>query len=392
MQFHFQCKLKNLFTILLLIVISVLFIPYSYAKNPDPGTFFRYARVYGKIIHFDEKQDRAILFGSVFYKEPQRGWQLVQRRKFSVAHPTNDLTKKEIARNIGRCGAIEGVINLLPSQKEEVFSAHHFKLDPNGQIKTDPWYAFGITQRTEKIQKMNLSKDFKNFVAIVASAKKIMSIPEDMRLSLEEAKKIATLQKTKNAYSFRQWSNIYWNNKWCVPKEDPIQEELRQGVGGWQFYEGLIGIDNCYVTHADLQRKHIDKLMSSVPRNGGMSDEGPAVMCAHISIQTDKHGNIVRVDAGGFLHDNPQGWFKAFRNPNKGNAESWKLSISESRAKELKNIQERTHDDICWLSGNRVFVRDKDGNIIDQYFAVENSITRIGFNNVLDVLREIWNY
>lgn len=384
-------KLKS-FSILLLAIILILPISYGYAKEPEPGTFYRYARVYGKIIHFDKEQNRAILFGSVYYMEPQKGWYLAQRKKFSVAHPTNDLTKREIAQNVGKCGASEGVINLLPSQKEEVFSAHRFKLDPNGKIKIDPWYAFGLTQRTERIQKMNLSKDFKNFVKMLESGRKVMGIPENRRLSLDEAKKIAALQRTKNIYNFRQWSNVYWNNKWCVPKEDPIQEELRRGVGGWQFYEGLIGIDNCYVTRADLQRKHIDKLMNFVPNGGGMSDEGPAVMCAHVSIQVDKYENIVQVDASGFLHDNPQDWLKVFRNPNEGNAESWKLSISEDRAKELKEIQERAHDDICWLSGDRVFVRDKDGNIIDQYFAVENSITRIGFNNVLNVLREYWNY
>jgi len=385
MQFCLQGKLKRLFAVSLLITILMSPVSYGYAKDPDPGAFYRHARVYGKIVYFDKEQNRAILFGSVFYKEPQRGWYLAQRKKFSIAYPSNDLTKKEIAQNIDKCGAAEGVINLLPSQKEEVFSVHRFKLDPNGKIETDPWYAFGLTQRTERIQKMNLSKDFKNFVKMLESGRKTMGISEDRRLSLDEAKKAATFQKAKNVYNFRQWSNIYWNTKWCVPKEDPIQSELRRGVGGWQFYEGLVGIDNCYITRADLQRKHIDKLMSSVPNGGGMSDEGPAVMCAHVITQTDKYGNIVRVDASGFLHDNPQDWINVFRDSNEGNAESWKLSISDDRAKKL-------HGNICWLSGTRIFVRDKDGNIIDRYFGVENSITKIGFNNVLDVLREIWSY
>lgn len=133
--------------------------------------------------------------------------------------------------------------------------------------------------------------------------------------------------------------------------------------------------------------------MDSVTTGGGTPEkDGAAIMFAHINVtrERDKSGQnrIVKVTASGALYDTLPGFYNALTNPSNLNLETWKIEgWSDEDIRTMEN-------NLCWISGDRVLIYEtnkKSGKrtLVDQYFRLENYLTRDCFNNILDVGNEI---
>lgn len=180
-----------------------------------------------------------------------------------------------------------------------------------------------------------------------------------------------------------------WNEKWCVVRDRQAADELRTGVGGWQFYQGLLGYGNSYISGAPVIRRDITAFMDAVRPGGGTPREsGPAVMCAYVVVERDQFGKIIKVTVSGALYDSASGLLEAMKNPAGLNLETWRL---EGWGQETAEMMEGK---LCWLSGSRVLVYETDPEtgrsyLVDQYFALDRYLTRDGFENVLDVFKRV---
>lgn len=359
--------------------------PSATSAGEEPyGIYYRHGRVFGKLIHYDHDRDLGIIFGSVFVAEPGDEWRLVESRKFHLVNPIGNDVREKLSAATGRTVGVEGELQVWPGQKEEVLVAQLVEFS-DYRIDTPPWYAFGKTIRTEKVYKFNLNS-VTDFVNILAGLRDAAGIPQDVRLSKEETSELAGRVLNPGpgdrdlADTVRDELERKWNEKWCVAKDRSALEELRQGTGGWQFYEGVLGYSNSYVARAPLIRRDIVKFMDAISPGGGTPEEsGPAVMCAYITVSRDRYGKIVKVTSSGALYDSITGLLGAMENPSGMNLETWRL---EGWSEDDAEIMEGK---LCWLSGRRVLVYDPiTGQLVDQYFALNKYLTRKGFENVLD--------
>jgi len=354
------------------------------ASEDQYGIYYRHGRVFGKLIHYDQDRDLGIIYGSVFVKESDGEWRLVESKKFHLVNPTGNDVRETLSSSIGRTAGVEGDLQVWPGQKEEVLAVQSIELS-DYQINTPPWFAFGKTIRTEKIFKFNLTS-VNDFVNILAGLHNAANLPQDERLSIKHTSDLASRIASPGpgdrqfAYAVRDEFERNWNEKWCVAKDQPATDDLRSGVGGWQFYEGVLGYGNSYVSSAPVIRKDITAFMDAVRQGGGSPEEsGPAIMCAYINVKREL-GEIVEIKASGVLFDNAPDLLTAFKDKKQLNLQTWKLKgVGEKKVEVME-------DNLCWISGERVLVYDPfTGQLIDQYFALDKFLTRNGFENVLDV-------
>jgi hypothetical protein len=356
----------------------------------DPnGVYYKQAHVFGKVVTFDTQRNLAIIFGSIYVYEPNSGWQLVDSRKFHLVTPVNYQIGDSLAGAVNKTVAVEGPYQAWPGQKEEVIEAHKVEI-ADYPIETPPWYAFGKTVTTDHIVKFNLSQ-VTDLVDVLAGLQKAAGIRQDMRLTPEEVSRLAgeitnPSDDAGRSLAGRMRSELAksWNDKWVVTKDNAATNDLRVGVGGWQFYEGLLGYNNSYIEKAPLVRKNLDSFMEAIhPGGGAPEEEGPAAMYALVQAERDKYGKIIKVTVSGALMDTVPGLLQAIADPSSAHIETWRLEgWTEKEAAEMDGRY-------CWLSGSRVLVRDEKGNLKDQYFSLRNYLTRDGFNNTLDITRNV---
>jgi hypothetical protein len=290
---------------------------------------------------------------------------------------------------INRTAGIEGELLAWPGQKEEVLAAQSVEFHEM-QIETTPWYAFGKTFRPERIYKFNLNT-VSDFVRVLTGLKKAADIPQNARMTGDEVSFSSSKLKNpvpENSELVNQVRSEFeknWNEKWCVAKDKKISDELRSGVGGWQFYQGFLGYGNSYISGAPVIRKDITAFIDAVKEGGGTPEiSGPALMCAYVTVSRDRYGNIVKVMSSGALYDSVLGLLEAMKNPTSLNLETWRLEgWSQEKALAMEGK-------LCWLSGSRVLVYKTDSRtgrsyLADQYFSLDEYLTRDGFDNVLDV-------
>ncbi|MCL6478969.1 MAG: hypothetical protein K6T65_11225 [Peptococcaceae bacterium] len=386
---HIKVKIKTFFIITVvcassfLIGINAIFAASVF--NDQYGVFYRHGRVFGKIIHYDPERDLVIVLGSIFVSEPGGQWRRVESRKFHLVKPAGNDLRETLADSAGRTAGVEGQLTAWPGQKEEILEARSVDFH-DCRIETPPWYAFGVTIRPEKIYKFNLNS-VAELVDVLAGLRQAADIPQNARLTEDELSKrksqIIGLEPEDQELSIRVKREFEksWNGKWCVARDRQAEDELRAGVGGWQFYQGLLGYGNSY--------RDITAFMEAVRPGGGTSMEsGPAVMCAYIAVERDRFGKIVKVTASGALYDSVSGLMEAMKNPAGLNLETWRL---EGWGQETAEMMEGK---LCWLSGSRVLVYETDPEtgrsyLVDQYFALDRYLTRDGFENVLDICKGV---
>lgn len=361
----------------------------------DPyGVYYRHARVYGKMVHYDPDRDICVVYGSVLVKEPGGAWRTLESKKYHTVQPATHPVRKTLSNAANKTVALEGTLNAWPGQKDEVLMATSVQFD-DYQIEIPEWYAFGKTLKTEQIYKFNLNIP-NDFIDVLAGLARVMSVPQDKRLTPKEVagiNELITNPKTQDErrLSAQVKSKFYedWNTKWLVSKNGTTANELRAGVGGWQFYRGLLGYGNCYVEEAPVIRKDLTYFMDAVTKGGGTpEEEGDAIMCAYINVvrQRDETGveRIVKVTASGALYDTVPGFYQALKDPSEPNLETWRLEGWTKKDAELMENK------LCWLSGRRVLVyayNEETGKsvLIDKYFSLNNYLTRAGFDNLLDI-------
>ncbi|WP_042315782.1 hypothetical protein [Desulfofarcimen acetoxidans] len=131
---------------------------------------------------------------------------------------------------------------------------------------------------------------------------------------------------------------------------------------------------------------------------GGSAPEkeksGEAIMCAYISIsceyvgEGEDEGKRLKVTGSGALYDSIPSFINVLKKPFGINSETWRLSgIDDQTAKKINGK-------LCWISGNRILVYRtnpiiKKKYLVDQYFAVNNWLTREEFNQALNQTREL---
>jgi len=284
-------------------------------------------------------------------------------------------------------------LKVWPGQKEEVLAASSVDFQ-DYRIDTPPWYAFGVTVRPEKIYKFNLNS-VNDFVNVLTGLQQAADIPQNVRLTGDGVEKLQSrlagqvpgdpelIVRVRNELEEK------WNEKWCVTRDNQAANQLRAGVGGWQFYQGLLGYGNCYVSGAPVVRRDITAFMNAVRPGGGTPEEsGQAVMCAYVTVERDRLGQIVRVTASGALYESVPDLMGAMKNSTGLNLETWRL---EGWGQEAAEAMEGK---LCWLSGSRVLVYETDQKtgrsyLVDQYFSLDRYLTRDGFDNVLDVYKGV---
>lgn len=363
---------------------AISFLSLASASEDQYGVYYRHGRVFGKLVHYDPDRDMGIIYGSVFVAEPDGEWRFVESRKFHLVNPTGNDLRETLAASIGRTVGVEGALQVWPGQKEEVLAVQSIEFS-DYQVNTPPWFAFGKTIRTEKIFKFNLNS-VTDFVNTLAGLQKAANVPQSERLSTKDAADLASRIASPGpgdrnlADTVRDGFERKWNEKWCVAKDQSAMEDLRSGVGGWQFYEGILGYSNSYVSSAPIIRKDVTAFMNAVTPGGGAPEEsGPAIMCAYITVKSES-GEIKEAEASGVLVDNIPDLLRFLKDPNKSNLQTWKLHGVDA---ENAQVME---DRLCWISGRRVLVYDPyTGQLVDQYFALDKYLTRSGFENVLDV-------
>ncbi|MFZ5651168.1 MAG: hypothetical protein ACOY4I_09960 [Bacillota bacterium] len=353
------------------------------------GIYYRHGRVFGKIIHFDSERDLVIIYGSLFVAEPGGQWRRVESRKFHPVNPVGNDIHDTMAGSVGRTVGAEGQLLAWPGQKEEILVAQSVDFH-DYPIETPPWCAFGVTIRPERIYKFNLD-DITKFVNILSGLQQAANIPQSSRLTGVEISKISTRITNFETWDRELSSRVKreieksWNEKWCVTRDSRVSNELRAGVGGWQFYQGLLGYSNCYISSAPVIRKNITAFMDAVRAGSGSHKEsGPAVMCACVTVERDRFGKVIEVKASGALYDSVSDLLEIIKNPVGINLETWRL---EGWNQEVAKVMEGK---LCWLSGSRVLVYKTDPGtgrryLADQYFTLDEYLTRDGFDNVLDV-------
>lgn len=377
--------------LLLAFLITVLPIfPAAAEPYRDPnGVYYKQARVFGKEVTFDSQRNLAVIFGSIYVYEPDSGWQLVDSRKFHLVAPVNYQVGDSLAGAVNKTVAVEGPYQAWPGQKEEVIEGHKVEI-ADYPIEMPPWYAFGKTVTPDHIVKVNLSQAT-DLVDVLAGLRETAGIPQDRRLAPGEVTQMAgaIISPTDDASrslaaGMRSELAKAWNDKYVVTKDNAAANDLRSGVGGWQFYEGLLGYNNSYIEKAPLIRKNLDAFMDAVHPGGGTPEkEGPAAMYGLVQAERDKYGKLIKVTASGALMDTVPGLLQAIANPSSAQIETWRLEgWNEKEAAEMDGRY-------CWLSGSRVLVRDEKGGLKDQYFSLRNYLTRDGFNNTLDITRNV---
>ncbi|MFZ5597605.1 MAG: hypothetical protein ACOY31_11410 [Bacillota bacterium] len=357
------------------------------------GVFYRHGRVFGKIVNYDPERDLVIVFGSIFVSEPGGRWRWVESRKFHLVKPAGNDLRETLAASVGKTAGVEGQLTAWSGQKEEILEARSVDFH-DYRIETPPWYAFGVTIRPEKIYKYNLNS-VTELVDVLAGLRQAADIPQDVRLTEDEVLKtrgrIIGPDPEERELSFRVKREFErsWNEKWCVARDRQSADELRAGVGGWQFYQGLLGYGNSYISGAPVIRRDITAFMDAV-RPGGVTpgESGPAVMCAYVSVERDRFGKIIKVTASGALYDSASGLLEAMKNPAGLNLETWRL---EGWGQETAEMMEGK---LCWISGSRVLVYETDpktggSHLVDGYFALDRYLTRDGFENVLDIFKDV---
>ncbi|MFZ5645622.1 MAG: hypothetical protein ACOY46_18820 [Bacillota bacterium] len=388
-------KAKILMTITMAAVFLFLYsngVSYAAADMDDQyGVYYRHGRVFGKIIQYDPARDLVVVFGSVFVSEPGGQWRLVESRKFHLVNPVGNDLRQTLAAAVGRTVGVEGQLKVWPGQKEEVVVAS--KVDfQDYRIDTPLWYAFGVTVRPEKIYKFNLNS-VNDFVNVLSGLRQAADIPQNVRLTGDGVGKLQSgiagygdrelIARVRNEFEEK------WNEKWCVTRDNQAANQLRVGVGGWQFYQGLLGYGNCYVSGAPVVRRDIIAFMNAVRPGGGTPEEsGQAVMCAYVTVERDRSGQIVRAMASGALYDIVPDLIGAMKNSTGLNLETWRLEGWGQEAAEAVDGK------LCWLSGSRVLVYETDqktgrSHLVDQYFSMDRYLTRDGFDNVLDVYKGV---
>lgn len=391
--------IKNRAKILMISTVAAVFLfLYSesfaaFTMDDQYGVFYRHGRVFGKIVNYDPERDLVIVFGSIFVSEPGGQWRRVESRKFHLVKPAGNDLRETLVASIGRTAGVEGQLTAWPGQKEEILEARSVDFH-DYRIETPPWYAFGVTIRSEKIYKFNLN-NVTDLVDVLAGLRQAADISQKARPIENELSKrksqIIGLEPEVRELSIRVKREFEksWNEKWCVARDRQAADELRAGVGGWQFYQGLLGYGNSYISGAPVIRKDITAFMNAVRPGGGIPGElGPAVMCAYIAVERDRSGKIIKVTASGALYDSVSGLMEAIKNPAELNLETWRLEGWDQEAAEMMEGK------LCWISGSRVLVyetapKTSGSHLVDQYFALDRYLTRDGFENVLDVFKGV---
>jgi len=361
----------------------------AYTADDQYGIYYRNSRIFGKLIHYDPDRDLGIVYGSVFVSELGGEWRLIESRKFHLVNPIGNDMRENIIAAVGKTIGVEGELKVWPGLKEEVLVAKSIELQ-DYPIEIPPWFAFGKTIRTEKIFKFNLN-NVTDFVNVLAGLQHAAGIPQKVRLTGAEVE-LKTARVISPSSGEREFSTLVknefekkWNEKWCVAKDKEIANELRAGVGGWQFYQGVLGFSNSYISNATVIRKDITAFMDAV-RAGGSTPvkSGQATMCAFVTVSRDRYGSIKQVTVSGALYDSVPGLLEAMKNPVKMNLETWRMEGWDQDTAEMMEGK------LCWLSGNRILVYETDpktgkSRLVDQYFALDRHLTREGFENVLDI-------
>ena len=387
---------KNKIKTLIIITVAAVFL-FTYSGgaafavdsfDDQYGIYYRHGRVFGKIIHFDPERDLVIIYGSVFVAESGGQWRRVESRKFHLVNLAGNDMRDTMAGSVGRTVGAEGQLLAWPGQKEEILVARSVDFH-DYQIETPPWHAFGVTVRPERIYKFNLY-GITDFVNVLVGIQLASDIPQSARLAEEEISKISTRITNAEPGDRKLLARVKreieksWNEKWCVTKDSQVLNELRAGVGGWQFYQGVLGYSNCYISSASLIRKDITAFMDAVRPGGGTPEEsGPAVMCAYAIVERDRSGKVVKVTASGALYDSVSELLETMKNPAGMNLETWRLEGLNEEMAEVMGGK------LNWLSGSRVLAYQTDQktgkrHLVDQYFSLDQYLTRDGFDNVLD--------
>ncbi|AEG58935.1 hypothetical protein [Desulforamulus ruminis] len=332
----------------------------------DNSLYYKNARMTGKVIFYDSGQESAVVYGSIYVEKQNLAWELIQSQKFERVIPVTAEAKKSLLDNLNQTVEMEGSLDRWAGQNDEIFQAK--KVTPKDlDIDTPKWYALGKTIKPERVYKTNLYgvNDFVDRLAALAEA----------------------MEDKSDLPAIRRAFQKNWNFKWCLLKDTKANEDQMQGVGGWQIYEGLVGLDNCYIEQSPIIRKHLDAFMDAAGPGGGTPEkEGQALMCATIRASRDERGKIISLTASGPLYDSLPGFLQALKNPTGLHRETWRLEgWSEAEAKEMEG-------QLCWLSGSRqcVYETNEKGKkvLVDQYYALSNYLTRDDFDRTLDAGRE----
>ncbi|OAT83709.1 hypothetical protein [Desulfotomaculum copahuensis] len=361
--------MRKILSLFFTVMLLLLFVPFeaSADNTDDYSMYYGHAHMFGKIISINTSENTAIVYGSVAVQLPDYSWKTIQSKKFEQVIPENDQAAETLTGNVGKVVVLKGQLDTWQGQQEEYFAADIVE-PQNYTINMPPWYAFGKAISSTMIYKFNLAK-VTDFVDVLAG--------------LANAEGISGGHQKPVMAAVRNEFEKHFNLKWCVTKNQDAANDMNNGVGGWQVYEGYLG-DNCYIAGAPVIRKNIDRFMDAV-KEGGTTPEksGPAVMCAYVNVIRDQNGKIEQVTASGALYDTVPNLITAFKNPKNLNLETWKLNgWDEQTANEMDGK-------LCWLSGNRVLVYDKTGHLVDQYFALHNFLTRDQFNNTLNQSRDL---
>lgn len=377
------------------ILLSFLAITPALANTSDEdpyGIYYRHARIFGKIMHYEPERDLCTVYGSVFVREPYGNWRTLGTKKFLTVQPQNQTVRDTFKDSQDETIITEGALNLWPGQKEEVLLAQTAEL-VQYDIDIPDWYGFGKTIKTEQIYEFNLST-VSDFVDILANLAQYTDVSQNKRLTTEQISEITQLITNPRPDQYQLYEKIKdefqanWDIKWCVAKDTQAANQLRSGVGGFQIYKGHLS-HNCYIKEAPVIRKNLDTFMDTVTAGGDTpEEEGSAVMYAkiHVTRDKDKKGKeiITRVTASGALYDTLPNFYNALKDPSDLNLETWELKGWSEKDIELME------GNYCWLSGNRVLIY-KDSTItgkpilVEQYYTLNNYLTQDGFNNILDV-------
>ncbi|WP_042315785.1 hypothetical protein [Desulfofarcimen acetoxidans] len=205
----------------MLIAITILsFLPSAKAVYAEENysMFYGHSRIFGKIVNYDSERNMVVIYGSIYVRDNNYTWQLIKSKKFTEIIPEYENIKQILISNMGKTVSCEGSLESWAGQNEEIFKAREVTPQEYA-IETPNWYAFGKTIKTGIIYKYNLT-DITDFVNILFGVYKA--------------------EKTENLQVIRKEFSKNWNTKWCITKNNSIADELRQGVGGWQIYQGLL--------------------------------------------------------------------------------------------------------------------------------------------------------
>lgn len=362
-------RLRLLF-LMLLVILSIPSVGFS-AEN-DYSLYYQNSRMFGKVLSYDPVRELAVLYGSIYVKKDDYTWSLIRSKKFEYVVPTSQTARNLLVNSINKTVVCTGSLNSWEGQTDEIFKTWKVEVQ-NYTIDTPVWYALGKTIRPERIYKTNLNivTDFVDRLASLATVENI-----------KEGSPPSNMQSIRNEFQKS------WNLKWALTKDQNAANEQMQGVGGWQIYEGLVGLDNCYIERSPIIRKNFDNFMSSARTGGGSPEkDGSAVMFAQVNVSRDRYGKIINVTVSGPLFETVPELLGAFKNPATASPQTWRLEgWSQSEAENMAGKW-------CWISGTRVLVYEhtKDGKkvLVDQYFSLRNYLTQDEFNQTLNKSRDL---